>query len=88
MCCHLHMESKKQNKQQTRQKLLHRRREQAAGGQRGGRLGRWVDKAEGLGGAGCQLQNSHGEMQYSTGNTVTNILTATYAVRWVVNSLR
>ena len=70
---------------QTKQKHIHRCREQAEGGQRGGRLGRWVKRAKGLRSADCWLQNSHGGVKYSLGNILNNIPLTMCAVRWVVN---
>ena len=46
-------------------------------------LGRWVKKVKGLRSADGLLQNGHGDVKYSIGNTVNNILITTYGVRWV-----
>ena len=41
------------------------------------------EKGEGLIGTNWLLQNSHGGVKYSIENTVCNIITTTYGVRWV-----
>ena len=60
---------------QTKQKETHRYREQTDGCQMRGLLGDWEKKVKGLRSTDWQLQNSHGGIKYSTGNTVNNIVT-------------
>ena len=53
-----------------------------------GRLGGRVKKVEGLRSTHWLLQNSHGDVKYSIGNTVNNILMTTYGARWVLEISR
>ena len=53
----------------------HRHREQTADCQRGGVFGSWVKKVKGLRNTKWKLQNSHGDVKYSVGNIVNNIIT-------------
>ena len=46
-------------------------------------LGGWVTKVKGLRSTSLLLQNSHGDVKYSIGNIVNNILITMYGVRWV-----
>ena len=49
--------------------------------------GGWgVKTVKGLSTSGW-LQNSHGDVKYSTGNTVNNIVITMYGVRWVLDLL-
>ena len=68
---------------QIKQKQTHRYREQIDGCQRGRGLGVWVKKVKGLRSTDWQLQNSHGDVKYSIGNTVSNSLIPMYGARWV-----
>ena len=45
--------------------------------------GGWVKKVKGLRSTDWQLQNSHGDVKYSIGNTVSNSLIPMYGARWV-----
>ena len=56
------------------------------GCQRGGALGRWVKKLKVLRSTNWLLQNSHGGVKYSIGNTVNNYLITMHGVRWVLDS--
>ena len=68
--------------EQTKQKQTYRCREPTAGCYRGGVLGGWVVEVKGLRNINWQLQNSHGDVKYSIGNTVNNVITKC-SVRWV-----
>ena len=49
----------------------------------GGRwVGGWVKKVKGLRSTNGWLQNSHGDVTYSMGNTVNAIVRAMYNARW------
>ena len=67
--------------EQTKQKQTHRYREQTGACQMGGRLGGWVEKMKGLRSTNWQLQNSHGDVKYSIGNIVNNIVITVCGVR-------
>lgn len=75
------MESKK-NKQ-SKQKQTHRYREQTDGCQTGGGSGGWMKKVKGLRSTNWQLHNSHGNVNYSIGNTVNNTIITMYGARAV-----
>ena len=68
----------KQNKQ------THRCEEQTDDWQMQGWLGAWVKKLKGLRSTDWQLQNSHGDVKYSTGKTVNNSVITTYGASWVL----
>ena len=72
-----------ESNEQTKQKQTHRYREQTDGCQRKGGLGDWVKSVMGSRSRGWKLQNSHGDVKYSTGNTVDNTVITTYGV-WVL----
>ena len=57
------------------------------GYQRGRRLGGCVGKVKGLRSTNWQLQNSHGDVKYSVGYIVNNIVMTTYGVRRVLEIL-
>ena len=58
-----------------------RYREQADSCQRGEGLGYWV---KGLRSTNWQLQSSHGDVNYSVGNIVNNIVVTMYGARWIL----
>ena len=76
------IESKMQNKQISRTEKTNRYREHFDSCQMGGRL-RQVKKMKGLRSTNWLLQNSHGDVKYSIGNIVSNIVITIYGVRWV-----
>ena len=49
----------------------------------GRELGGWVKKVKGLRCINWLLKNSHGDVKYSTGNIVNDIVITMYNVRWV-----
>lgn len=53
-------------------------------GERGGVAwdGGWVKTGKGLRSTFWQLQNSHGDVNYSTGNIVSNGVITVHGVRW------
>ena len=44
-----------------------------------------MKKVKGLRSTNWWLQNSDGDVKYSTGNTVNNIVIAMYRIRWVLD---
>ena len=54
------------------------------GCQRGEGLEAWVKKVKGLRSTDWQLQNGHGEVTFSTGNTVNSIVVTMYGASWVL----
>ena len=77
------IDSKKQNKQ-AEWKQNHRYRVHFDSCQVGGGLGVWAKKVKGLRSTNWWLQNSDGDVKYSTGNRVNNIVLAMYRIRWVL----
>lgn len=75
----------KTNKQN--EKWTRRSREQTDGYQMGGGFGGWVKRVKGLRSTHCQLQNSHGDVKYSAGTIVNNIIMTMYSARWVLELL-
>ena len=73
--------------EETKQKQTHRYTEQTDGCQMGAGLGDWVKKVTGLRSTNWQLQNSHGDMKFSIGNILNNIVISMYSVRWVLDLL-
>ena len=65
------MKSKNQN-QKTKQKQTYKYREQTDGCQMERELRSYVKKVKGLRSTNWQLQKSHGDVEYSTGNRVNN----------------
>ena len=47
----------------------------------------WVKMITGLRSTNWSLQNSHGDVKYSIGNIVNNIVITVYGVRWVLDLL-
>ena len=78
---------KNEIKEPTKQKQTHRHREQTDGHQMGGRLGGWVKKVKGYGRAGGKLQDSHGDVQDSTGNRLNNNVITICGSRWLLELL-
>ena len=76
-------ETKKQKSKQAEQKQSHRYREHFDSCQMGGGLEGWTKNVKGLRSTNQLLQCSHGDVKYSTGNALNNILITTYGVRWV-----
>ena len=68
--------------EQTKYKQTYRYREQTDDCQRGGDVRDWVRKLKGLQSTIWQLQSSHGDVKYSTGNTVNNAVVTVYGARW------
>ena len=54
----------------------------------GGGLGDWVKRVKRLRCTDWQLQNSHGDVQYSTGDIVTNIVINMCGARWALDLSR
>ena len=77
------MKPKEPNKQ-TKQKQTHTRREQTDGCQKEGGLGGRVRKVKGLGSTHWSLRNSHGDVKYSIGNTVSNIIITVWCASWAL----
>ena len=75
---------KKQNKQ-TKQRQIHRYREQTDGCHRGGVIRGLVKKVKELRTTNWSLQNGHEEVKCSIGSIVNNIVIATYGVRRVLD---
>ena len=69
---------------QTKQKQIHRYREQTDGCQKGNGLRNWVKKLRKLRSKNWLLENNHGDIKYSTGITVDNIVINMYSARWVL----
>ena len=53
----------------------------------GGGLEEWVKKRKGLRSTNWGLCNSHGDVKYSTGSIVSNIVITMCSVRWVLGLL-
>ena len=47
-------------------------------------MGRWVEKGKGLRSINWELQNSHRDVKYSTGNVVNNIVITMSGARWIL----
>ena len=77
------IESKNKISQQAEQKQNHRYKEHFYGFWIGGGCGGIGEGMRVLRSTNQQLQNSHGDVKYSIGNTVNNILITMYGVRWV-----
>ena len=77
------IEYKNKINEQAEQKQTHRYREHFDSCQMGGWLGGWVKKVKELRSTNWLLQNSHGDVKYSIGNIVSNIVITIYGVRWV-----
>ena len=73
--------------EQTKQKHTHRYREQTDGCQRGGGLEGWMKKVKGLRSTNWLLENSHRDVRYSTGSTVSNIVITMCGARWALGIL-
>ena len=80
---YLSIESKKENKQTSKTETDYRYRDHFDGCQMGRKLGGWLKRVKGMGSTNWLLQNSHGDVKYSIGNIVNNILIIMYGVRWV-----
>ena len=52
-----------------------------------GRLESWVKKVNELTTTNWQLQNIHGDVKYSIGNIVNNILIGMYGIGWTLDLL-
>ena len=66
---------------QNRKRIIDR--EHFDGCQMGVGFGGWVKNVNGLRSTNWLLQNSHGNVKYSIGNIVNNIIINIYGVRWV-----
>ena len=81
------MEYKKQNKTSITQTLINSENILTVDSWKEGDLGGWVKTVKGLRGTNWKLQNSHGDVRYSIGNIVNNIVIATYGIRWALDLL-
>ena len=48
----------------------------------------WVRKVKGLRSTGWHLQSSHGDVKYSIGNIINNIVITMYGARWLLEISR